>query len=47
MHGLLALSIHIIFLLTYTGQTGQPISMADGSNDAIVSNQGSAFSGTH
>jgi hypothetical protein len=26
---------HIIFLLTSTGQTGEPISMADGSNDAF------------
>jgi hypothetical protein len=27
------LSFHIIFLLTSTGQTGEPISMVDGSND--------------
>jgi hypothetical protein len=27
--------IHIIFLLTSTGQTGEPISMVDGSNDAF------------
>jgi hypothetical protein len=26
---------HIIFLLTSTGQTGEPISMVDGSNDAL------------
>jgi hypothetical protein len=26
---------HIIFLLTSTGQTGEPISMVDGSNDAF------------
>jgi hypothetical protein len=25
----------IIFLLTFTGQTGEPISMVDGSNDAF------------
>jgi hypothetical protein len=31
----LALSFHIIFLLTSTGQTCEPISMADDSNDAI------------
>jgi hypothetical protein len=41
MHGLFPfpfipfLSIHIIFLLTSTGQTGKPISMVDGSNDAF------------
>jgi hypothetical protein len=39
MHGfspaLLALSFHIIFLLTSTGQTGEPIFMVDGSNDAF------------
>jgi hypothetical protein len=29
------LSFHIIFLLTSTGQTGEPISMVDGSNDAF------------
>jgi hypothetical protein len=29
------LSFHIIFLLTSTGQTGKPISMVDGSNDAF------------
>jgi hypothetical protein len=28
------LSFHIIFLLTSTGQTGEPISTAEGSNDA-------------
>jgi hypothetical protein len=28
-------SFHIIFLLTSTGQTGKPISMIDGSNDAF------------
>jgi hypothetical protein len=36
MHGFsLALSFHIIFLLTSTGQTGEPISMVDGSNDVF------------
>jgi hypothetical protein len=29
------LSFHIIFLLTSTGQTGKPISMVYGSNDAF------------
>jgi hypothetical protein len=29
------LSFHIIFLLTFTGQTGEPISMVEGSNDAF------------
>jgi hypothetical protein len=29
------LSFHIIFLLTSTDQTGEPISMVDGSNDAF------------
>jgi hypothetical protein len=29
------LAFHIIFLLTSTGQTGEPISMVDGSNDAF------------
>jgi hypothetical protein len=29
------LSFHIIFLLTSTGQTGEPISMVDGLNDAL------------
>jgi hypothetical protein len=29
------LSFHIIFLLTSTGRTGEPISMVDGSNDAF------------
>jgi hypothetical protein len=29
------LSFHIIFLLTSIGQTGEPISMVDGSNDAF------------
>jgi hypothetical protein len=33
---LLSLSFHIIFLLTSTGQTGEPISMVDGSNDAFL-----------
>jgi hypothetical protein len=33
---LLALSFHIIFLLTSTGQTGEPISMVDGSNDSFL-----------
>jgi hypothetical protein len=32
----LSLSFHIIFLLTSTGQTGEPISMVDGSNDALL-----------
>jgi hypothetical protein len=31
----LSLSFHIIFLLTSTGQTGKPISMVEGSNDAF------------
>jgi hypothetical protein len=37
MHGLFPffLSFHIIFLLTSTGQTGKPISMVEGSNDAF------------
>jgi hypothetical protein len=39
MHGfsfpLPFLSFHIIFLLTSTGQTGKPISMVEGSNDAF------------
>jgi hypothetical protein len=39
MHGLFPsvpfLSFHIIFLLTSTGQTGELISMVDGSNDAF------------
>jgi hypothetical protein len=30
-----SLSFHIIFLLTSTGQTGKPISMVEGSNDAF------------
>jgi hypothetical protein len=29
------LSFHIIFLLTSTGQTGEPISIVEGSNDAF------------
>jgi hypothetical protein len=29
------LSFHIIFLLTSTGQTGEPISIVDGSNDVF------------
>jgi hypothetical protein len=32
---LLSLSIHIIFLLTSAGETGEPISMVEGSNDAF------------
>jgi hypothetical protein len=32
---LLSHSFHIIFLLTSTGQTGGPISVVDGSNDAF------------
>jgi hypothetical protein len=32
---LVALSFRIIFLLTSTGQTGEPISMVDGSNGAF------------
>jgi hypothetical protein len=38
MHGLWPfpfLYFHIIFLLTSTGLTGEPISMVDGSNDAF------------
>jgi hypothetical protein len=31
----LSLSSHIIFLLTSTGQTGKPISMVEGSNEAF------------
>jgi hypothetical protein len=31
----LSFPFHIIFLLTSTGQTGKPISMVDGSNDAF------------
>jgi hypothetical protein len=31
----LALSFHNNFLLASTGQTGEPISMVDGSNDAL------------
>jgi hypothetical protein len=31
-----SLSFHIIFLLTSTSQTGKPISMIDGSNDAFL-----------
>jgi hypothetical protein len=30
-----SLSFHIIFWLTSTGQTGKPISMVEGSNDAF------------
>jgi hypothetical protein len=30
-----SLSFHIIFLLTSTGQTGEPISMVEDSNDAF------------
>jgi hypothetical protein len=33
------LSFHIIFLLTSTGQTGEPISMIHGSNDAFPSKE--------
>jgi hypothetical protein len=29
------LPFHIIFFLTSTGQTGKPISMVEGSNDAF------------
>jgi hypothetical protein len=29
------LSFHIIFLLTFIGQTGEPISMVENSNDAF------------
>jgi hypothetical protein len=39
-------SFHIIFLLTSTGQTGEPIFMVDGSNDAFCT-QVNAFSGFH
>jgi hypothetical protein len=36
MHGFYPFyPFHIIFLLTSTGQTGEPISMVDGSNDAF------------
>jgi hypothetical protein len=35
MHGFRSLSFLIIFLLTSTGQTGKPISMVEGSNDAF------------
>jgi hypothetical protein len=31
----LSFPFHIIFLLTSTGQTGEPISMVNGSNDAF------------
>jgi hypothetical protein len=34
-----SLSFHIIFLLTTTGQTGKPISMVEGSNDAFPSKE--------
>jgi hypothetical protein len=33
------LSFQIIFLLTSTGQTGEPISMAEGSNHAFPPNE--------
>jgi hypothetical protein len=33
------LSFHITFLLTSTGQTGQPISIVDSSNDALPPNE--------
>jgi hypothetical protein len=42
MHGFPFLSFypfHIIFLLISTGQTGEPISMVDGSNDAFPSKE--------
>jgi hypothetical protein len=32
-------SFHIIFLLTFTGQVGEPISMVEGSNDAFPSKE--------
>jgi hypothetical protein len=35
MHGFPFLSFHIIFLLTSTGQTGEPIFMVNGSYDAF------------
>jgi hypothetical protein len=35
MHGFPSLPFPIIFLLTSTGQTGKPISMVKGSNDAF------------
>jgi hypothetical protein len=46
MHGLFPfyffpfLSFHIIFLLTCTGQTGEPISMVNGSYDAFPPKEG-------
>jgi hypothetical protein len=33
------LSFHIIFLLTSSGKTGEPIFMVDGSNDAFPPKQ--------
>jgi hypothetical protein len=40
MHGLFpSPSFHTIFLLTSAGQTGKPISMVDGSNDAFPPNE--------
>jgi hypothetical protein len=33
------LSFHIIFLLTSTGRTGEPIFMVEGSNDAFPSKE--------
>jgi hypothetical protein len=42
MHGffpfpfLLSLSFHFIFFLTSTGQTGEPISIVEGSNDTFT-----------
>jgi hypothetical protein len=38
-HALPFLSFSIIFLLTSTGQTGKPISMVEGSNDAFPSKE--------
>jgi hypothetical protein len=37
MHGLLNFfhPFHVIFLLTFPGQTGEPISMVNSSNDAF------------
>jgi hypothetical protein len=40
MHGLYPFCpFHIIFLLTSAGQTGKPISMVEGSNDAFPSKE--------
>jgi hypothetical protein len=40
MHGLFPFCpFHILFLLTSTGQTGTPISMVEGSNNAFPPNE--------